>query len=71
MQALRALSGDSREVVASITVRMAEQADAGRFEQARGWRDRLEAYLRASVRAQRLRSLTEAAEIVAASASAA
>ena len=68
VQALRALSGDSREVVASITVRMAEQADAGRFEQARGWRDRLEAYLRASVRAQRLRSLTEAAEIVAAEA---
>lgn len=67
-QAQRALSGDSREVVASLTVRMTEQADAGRFEQARSWRDRLEAYLRASVRAQRLRSLTEAAEIVAAEA---
>lgn len=65
-QALAAFSGDSREVVAAIHARMATLAETGRFEQARAWRDRLESYVRASVRRHRLTALAETEEIVAA-----
>jgi DNA polymerase-3 subunit epsilon len=65
-QALDALTGDTRAVVAAIHERMATLADAGRFEQARTWRDRLESYVRASVRRHRLATLADAEEIVAA-----
>ena len=65
-QARAALDGDAREVVAAIQQCMATLADAGRFEQARAWRDRLESYVRASVRRHRLATLGETEEIVAA-----
>jgi DNA polymerase III subunit epsilon len=65
-QARQALDGDTRDVHTALAVRMQEHSAAGRFEQARIWRDRLEAYLHASVRAHRLRSLGHTAEIVAA-----
>ncbi|MFM1966071.1 MAG: hypothetical protein RL134_1796 [Actinomycetota bacterium] len=65
-QAVDALTGDSRLVVAAIQERMATLAEVGRFEQARAWRDRLEFYVRASVRRHRLSSLAGAEEIVAA-----
>ena len=45
---------------------MATLAETGRFEQARAWRDRLESYVRASVRRHRLTALAETEEIVAA-----
>jgi DNA polymerase-3 subunit epsilon len=65
-QALAAFSGDTREVVAAIHARMATLAEADRFEQARAWRDRLESYVRASVRRHQLETLADAEEVVAA-----
>jgi DNA polymerase III subunit epsilon len=65
-QALAAFSGDSRAVVAAIHARMATLAESGRFEQARAWRDRLESYVRASVRRHRLAALADAEEVIAA-----
>jgi DNA polymerase III subunit epsilon len=64
--AVAALSGDTRAVTAALQSRMTSLADQGRFEQAGAWRDRLEAYARASVRHHRLRVLAETEEIVAA-----
>ena len=61
-----AMTGDAREVIAALGERMASYAADGRFEQARSWRDRLEAYLRASVRRHRLSALADVEEIVAA-----
>jgi DNA polymerase-3 subunit epsilon len=65
-RALAAMSGDAREVIDALTDRMAMYAADGRFEQARSWRDRLESYVRASVRRHRLAALDDAEEIVAA-----
>jgi DNA polymerase-3 subunit epsilon len=45
---------------------MAELSEAGRFEDAAGWRDRLAAFLHASVRTQRLAMLAANPEIIAA-----
>lgn len=64
--ALDAFTGDTRVVVAALHDRMATLSEAGRFEQARTWRDRLESYVRASVRRHRLSVLADAEEIVAA-----
>jgi DNA polymerase-3 subunit epsilon len=65
-RALAAMTGDAREVIAALSERMATYACDGRFEQARSWRDRLEAYVRASVRRHRLATLDAIEEIVAA-----
>ncbi len=65
-RALAAMTGDAREVIDALSERMATFAVDGRFEQARSWRDRLEAYLRASVRSHRLTALADTEEIVAA-----
>ncbi len=65
-RALAAMSGDAREVINALTDRMAMYAADGRFEQARSWRDRLESYVRASVRRHRLEALARVDEIVAA-----
>lgn len=65
-RARAAMDGDSRAIIAALDVRMQSHSAAGRFEQARAWRDRLEIYLRASVRHQRLAALAGAGEIVAA-----
>ena len=65
-RALAAMTGDARDVIAALNDRMVTLAADDRFEQARSWRDRLEAYLRASVRRQRLTALGDASEVVAA-----
>ena len=64
--AYAALAGDMRPVVLAVGARMAELAERGRFEEARGWRDRLEVVLRAVHRARRLDILRQAEEVVAA-----
>ncbi len=61
-----AMVGDTRAVVAVCSARMAELSEAGRFEDAAGWRDRLAAFLHASVRTQRLAMLAANPEIIAA-----
>ncbi|MGA0067361.1 MAG: DEDD exonuclease domain-containing protein [Candidatus Nanopelagicales bacterium] len=61
-----AMTGDAREVIEALNARMATYAADGRFEQARSWRDRLETYLRGSVRRHRLTALDGIEEIVAA-----
>ena len=65
-RALAAMEGDAREVIEAISQRMGSLAADGRFEQARSWRDRLESYVRGSVRRHRLAALADADEIVAA-----
>ena len=62
----RAMSGDVREIVAAVSARMTAFAEADRFEDAAGWRDRLGALLHASVRTQRLAMLAANPEILAA-----
>ncbi len=62
----RAMTGDPEALVATIRSRMVELARHERFEDAAIWRDRLTGFLRATVRTQRLRELTEQAEVVAA-----
>jgi DNA polymerase-3 subunit epsilon len=62
----RAMSGDVREIVAAVSARMTALAEADRFEDAAGWRDRLGALLHASVRTQRLAMLAANPEILAA-----
>lgn len=65
-RALAAMTGDAREVINALTERMGTLAADGRFEQAKSWRDRLESYVRASVRSHRLEALAGVDEIVAA-----
>ena len=60
------MSGDVREIVAAVSARMTAFAEADRFEDAAGWRDRLGALLHASVRTQRLAMLAANPEILAA-----
>lgn len=62
----RAMSGDMREIVSSLSARMTALAEADRFEDAAGWRDRLGALLHASVRTQRLAMLAANPQILAA-----
>lgn len=61
-----AMDGDIGEAVRRLTARMAELADAGRFEEAAQWRDRIAALAAASVHRQRIGMLAGAEEIVAA-----
>ncbi len=65
-QAVSALSGSSREVMATLRARLDELAEQERFEEAGTLRDRMMALVRAAARAQRLRPLTSAPELVAA-----
>ena len=62
----RAMTADPEDLVTSIRSRMVELARHERFEDAAIWRDRLTGFLRATVRTQRLRELTDQAELVAA-----
>ncbi|GGK69373.1 DEDD exonuclease domain-containing protein [Ornithinimicrobium pekingense] len=65
-QAVEALSGSSREVMSTLRSRLDALAAQERFEEAGTLRDRMMALVRAAARAQRLRPLTAAAELVAA-----
>ncbi|GAA1179803.1 DEDD exonuclease domain-containing protein [Ornithinimicrobium humiphilum] len=65
-QAVEALTGSSREVMTTLRSRLDELAAQERFEEAGTLRDRMMALVRAAARAQRLRPLTSAAELVAA-----
>lgn len=62
----RAMLADPYELVDAIDAKMTALAAQQRYEQARMWRDRLHAFLRGAARAERIRSLTEVAELVAA-----
>jgi DNA polymerase-3 subunit epsilon len=62
----RAMTGDPDDLVTAVRAHMVQLARTERFEDAAVWRDRLTSFLRASVRTQRLRELTEQAELVAA-----
>ena len=62
----RAMTADPAVLVDAINGRMADLASLQRFEDAARWRDRLTALLRAAHRTQRLRTLTDEAELVAA-----
>ncbi|MFM9136473.1 MAG: DEDD exonuclease domain-containing protein [bacterium] len=64
--ALAALTGDVRAVVEELMARMAALSEADRYEQARAWRDRLEAFLRACLRSRQLAALATVEELVAA-----
>ncbi|MFT4299028.1 MAG: DEDD exonuclease domain-containing protein [Aeromicrobium sp.] len=61
-----AITGDPAEVVRVLTARMTELSRAERFEDAAVTRDRLAAALRGIARTQRLREVSDEAEIVAA-----
>ncbi len=65
-QAVEALSGSSRDVMATLRGRLDALAGQERFEEAGTLRDRMMALVRAAARAQRLRPLTSATELVAA-----
>jgi DNA polymerase-3 subunit epsilon len=65
-QVRRAMTADPEALVRAIDERMASLATLQRYEDAGRWRDRLTALLRAAHRTQRLRTLTEQAELVAA-----
>ena len=60
------MTADPVALVAAIAERMSGLADLQRYEDAARWRDRLASLLRAAHRTQRLRSLTDEAELVAA-----
>ena len=62
----RAMTADPVALVAAIEERMSGLADLERYEDAARWRDRLASLLRAAHRTQRLRSLTDQLELVAA-----
>lgn len=62
--ARRAMSGDVGEVTAAIRGRMAVLAEQERYEEAAGWRDRLEAFVRAAARAERHAMLRRCPEAV-------
>jgi DNA polymerase-3 subunit epsilon len=66
LQVRRAMTADPAALVRAIDDRMASLATLQRYEDAGRWRDRLTALLRAARRTQRLRTLTEEAELVAA-----
>lgn len=65
-QAAEVLSGSSRQVMAALRSRLEQLAGQERYEEAAALRDRMMALVRAAARAQRLRPLREAAELVAA-----
>jgi DNA polymerase-3 subunit epsilon len=61
-----AMSGDVREVTTAIAGRMTLLAGQERYEEAAGWRDRLESFLRAGTRTERHAMLLACPEVVAA-----
>ncbi|OLT20043.1 endonuclease [Ornithinimicrobium sp. CNJ-824] len=61
-----ALTGSCRDVMGSLRARLDALAEQERFEEAGTLRDRMMALVRAAARAQRLRPLTQTAELVAA-----
>jgi DNA polymerase III subunit epsilon len=65
-QALAAMTGDARSVVATLRSRILRLAAGERYEEAALARDRMLALLRAAARSQRLTPLAAAAELVAA-----
>ena len=65
-QAAEVLTGSSRSVMAGLRERLDGLAAQERFEEAATLRDRMMALVRAAARAQRLRPLAEAPELVAA-----
>lgn len=60
------MTDDPAELVGAIDERMAALASEQRYEQARTWRDRLHAFLRAAARTERIRRLSDIDELVAA-----
>jgi DNA polymerase-3 subunit epsilon len=62
----RAMTADPATLVVAIDERMTGLSRLQRYEDAARWRDRLAALLQAAHRTQRLRSLTDEAELVAA-----
>ena len=62
----RSLLADPRPVVAAVTTHMSALAERERYEDAEVHRDRLGAFLRGTGRLQRLSSLTQCAQVVAA-----
>lgn len=65
-RASEALTGSCRDVMGSLRARLDALAEQERFEEAGTLRDRMMALVRAAARAQRLRPLTQTAELVAA-----
>ena len=65
-QAAEVLSGSSRQVMAALRSRLDRLAEQERYEEAAALRDRMMALVRAAARAQRLRPLREAPEVIAA-----
>lgn len=65
-RAVHALSGSSREVMATLRARLDELAAQERFEEAGTLRDRMMSLVRAAARAQRIRPLASAPELIAA-----
>jgi DNA polymerase III subunit epsilon len=65
-QAVAAMTGDARSVVATLRSRILRLAAGERFEEAAIARDRMLTLLRAAARSQRLTPLAAAAELVAA-----
>jgi DNA polymerase-3 subunit epsilon len=65
-QAAEVLDGSCRGVVAALRARLDVLAEQERFEEAATLRDRMLALVRAAARAQRLRPLRDAPEVVAA-----
>lgn len=61
-----AMNGDGRAIMSSISERLMALAAEQRYEDAGLWRDRLGAYVSASVRTERLRSLALLPNLVAA-----
>lgn len=62
----RALDGNAGEVIDHLQGRMQAACDQGRYEEAASWRNRLAAFVDASVRTHRLRALARCASLVAA-----
>jgi len=65
-QVRTSLVADPDAVVATISARMSDLAEAERFEEAQVHRDRLASFVRAASRTQRLSALTGCPEVVAA-----
>ncbi len=65
-RAAAVMSGDPGDVVTAVSARMAHLAGHERFEEAADAREQLGAFLRGAVRAQRVGSLVDVGEVVAA-----
>lgn len=65
-RAVDALTGSSKQVMRTLRARLDDLASQERFEEAGTLRDRMMALVRATARAQRLRPLVEAEQLVAA-----